>query len=71
MGLLPMLKVVAFLVRVKEAITMKDEEFFFGKNKVAMRNCIKDLHMKKQEENVEGEKWLFIGKPSDNQASVD
>lgn len=60
-----MLNVVAFLVRVEEVIPMKDEENF-GKSKVVVRNHEKDAQMKKHEENFEGEKWLFIGKPSDN-----
>ena len=70
MGLLPVLKVIAFLVRLEEAIAMKDEEIF-GKTKIIVRSCKKDAQMKKLEENYEGENWLFIGELSDNEAKVD
>lgn len=51
MGLLPVLKVVVFWVQVEEAIAIKDEEKF-GKTKIAVRSCIRDEQMKKQEKDL-------------------
>lgn len=41
------------------------------KNDVTVRNCRENAQMKKQEENVECKRALFIGKPNDDKGSVD